>query len=234
MRNVVTVPLHEGECLVIASDNSGGVGVKEWDQVQVSYCTVSYYSFRVAVMDCLAAGAQPVSIVLHNFCGDEYWDELVSGVKKGLAELNLTHLSITGSTESNFTMKQSAVGVVVIGRKAVATQELSFQRNMKVAVIGRPLVGKEVVIRESEVAPLELFNKLANQKEYHLWPVGSKGIRYELSRMFKKNFQEVITDIDLEVSAGPATCFIIAYPEKKESIIKGYSKELFHPINLSE
>ncbi|MDZ5474218.1 ATP-binding protein [Bacillus sp. 31A1R] len=233
MRNVVTVPLNEGECLVIASDNSGGVGIKELDSVQVSYEIVSYYSFRVAVMDCIAAGAMPISVVLHNFCGNDYWDILVSGVKKGLAEINLAHLTVTGSTESNFSMRQSAVGIVVIGRKVMEKSEISLENNMKVAVIGRPLVGEEVITHGSEVAPLSLFKEIADLEDVRLWPVGSKGILYEIKRMFGGGFQKVNTDLNLKVSSGPSTCFIVAYDEKIELSIKQLSGELFHPVSLN-
>ena len=69
-------------------------------------------------MECIAAGGKPFSVVLHNFCGNDSWGELVKGIEKGLKELNLQDVSITGSTESNFHLQQSAIGLVVLGEKA--------------------------------------------------------------------------------------------------------------------
>lgn len=58
MRNAVVIPLNDEESLVITSDNSGGIGTKEQDLVKVPYEVTGYYLFRVAVMECIAAGGK--------------------------------------------------------------------------------------------------------------------------------------------------------------------------------
>src|SRR5690606_8690779 len=116
MRDVQFLPLDETYELVIAVDNIGGVGLKENDIVNVDYETVGHFGMRVAMLECLATGAQPLSAMIHNFCGDEAWQPLVSGVKQTLRELGIEHISITGSTESNFSLIQSAVGFLAIGK----------------------------------------------------------------------------------------------------------------------
>lgn len=234
MRNVVSVPLGEKESLVISSDNSGAVGLKELDYVKVDYETVSYYSFRVAAMDCMAAGAKPVSIVLQNFCGDEQWDQLVTGVKKGLEELGLSTIAITGSTESNFPMKQSAFGIVVIGKKdRESHQGFKYSHEIKFAVVGNPLVGQEVIEQAHEVVPLSLFEKLVSQIDLAVWPVGSKGIRRELIKMLGEkpliNIQ-LARHVDLDKSAGPSTCFLVAYNMNRENAVKELTGKFFNPI----
>ena len=137
------------ETLVLASDNSGGIGLKDKDLVNTPYDVVAYYGFRVAVMECIASGGVPISVVIHNFCGDESWKELVRGVQKGLQEIGMANVPITGSTESNFTMLQSALGMIVIGKRDRDIQEepISFD-TMKFAVIGSPLVGEEVLNKD--------------------------------------------------------------------------------------
>src|SRR4051812_37735390 len=115
-RDILVVPMNEWESLVISSDNSGGVGLKEKDIVRTPYEVVAYYGFRVAAMECMAAGGVPLSVVVHNFCGDDSWEALLRGVNRGLAEMGMMTVSITGSTESNFTMLQSALGMVVFGK----------------------------------------------------------------------------------------------------------------------
>ena len=183
-RDVSIISLNEKEALVIAADNSGGIGLKEQDHVKTSYDVVSYYGFRVAVMECMAAGGKPISIVIHNFCDDHAWDLLLAGIEKGLEELGLKGaVSVTGSTESNFTMLQSALGMIVLGkRESSYVDEVSFE-NRKVAVIGSPLVGNEVLEQEKDVIPLSLFHELCQLEDVVIVPVGSKGILYELKNM---------------------------------------------------
>ena len=59
MMDALTAPFDDESSLVIACDNSGGIGMKEGDVVKVPYEVTAYYSFRVAVMECIAAGGTP-------------------------------------------------------------------------------------------------------------------------------------------------------------------------------
>ncbi|MFL6559685.1 MAG: ATP-binding protein, partial [Bacillus sp. (in: firmicutes)] len=65
MRDIVRIPFNGEDSLIIACDNSGAIGMKEHDLVRVPYETVAYYAFRVAVMECIAAGGVPISVLLH-------------------------------------------------------------------------------------------------------------------------------------------------------------------------
>jgi hypothetical protein len=236
MRNIITIPLTSAESLIIASDNSGGIGMKAEDHVHVSYETVAYYSFRVAAMECIAAGGVPVSVVLHNFCGDQTWSELIKGIQKGLAELNLKDVPITGSTESNFQLRQSAIGLVVLGKKSLSKKsERIFSSDFKFAVIGCPLVGNEVIDQADQVVPLSIFREVSKHEELMIWPVGSKGILYELNQMFpNKSFTKEMlhTNLDVIKSSGPATCFIIALKEDKEEELKKITADYYHSITV--
>jgi hypothetical protein len=236
MRDTITIPLTSKESLIIASDNSGGIGMKAEDHVQVSYETVAYYSFRVAAMECIAAGGELVSVVLHNFCGDDSWSELVNGIQKGLAELNLGNIPITGSTESNFHLKQSAVGLVVLGKKPFdKITEKIYSNDLKFAVIGKPLVGNEVIDHAHEVVPLSTFWKVSNLQDIMVWPVGSKGILSEFNQMFpsKEITKEMLgADLDVLKSSGPATCFIIAFEQNQEESIKKIAAACYHSITV--
>jgi hypothetical protein len=236
MRDIITIPLNNEESLIIASDNSGGIGTKEHDLVRVSYETVAYYSFRVAAMECIAAGGELVSVVLHNFCGDASWSKLINGIQKGLDELNLKDIPITGSTESNFNLEQSAVGLVVIGKKSLDKKtEKIFSNNLKLAVIGMPLVGNEVIDLAHEVVPLSTFQKVSKLEDILIWPVGSKGILTELNQMFHtKEFSKemLCTELDIVKSSGPATCFIIAFEQCQEEYIKRLTAKYFHSIDV--
>lgn len=236
MRDIVTIPFSGGDSLIIACDNSGAIGMKEQDHVHVPYETVAYYAFRVAAMECIAAGGEPISVLLHNFCGNEPWDELVGGIEKGLSELELSGVSISGSTESNFQLLQSAIGLVVLGKKSSAKiTDFAFTKYLKLAVIGLPLVGNEVIELNDQVAPLSIFHEVSLIKGAMLWPVGSKGILYELNQMFpnEKITQEmVVTTVDIIKSAGPSTCFLACFQPNQEEILRKITGDLFHTVKI--
>lgn len=222
MKDSLIIPFDELSSLIIASDNSGGIGRKEKDSVNVPYEITAYFSFRVAVMECMAAGAIPLAVVFHNFCGENAWAELVKGVRRGMDEINI-HLPITGSTESNMTMIQSALGILVIGKKANTSTCIKDHQGRRLAVIGKPLVGEEVMEQSEWIAPLSLFKWCLEQENVQVLPVGSKGIAYEWKLLVPE--AEVVpsgmaNQVDVFKSSGPSTCFIVAYPRNMESDIK--------------
>ncbi|MFT8320215.1 MAG: ATP-binding protein [Bacillus sp. (in: firmicutes)] len=233
MRDVQIIPFNAQEKIIIAADNSGAIGMKEEDIVEASYETVAYFSFRVAVMECLAAGGIPFSVILQNFCGEKAWQQLLYGIEKGIAELELTKkLTITGSTESNFSLKQSAIGITVLG-KSESVGKMPFSTS-KIAVIGSPLVGSEVVENPDKIAPLSLFYKLARLNKYNLQPVGSKGILYELSVLLRDPINGRIScTLDIEKSAGPSTCFLIEYEQTEEEEIRRLTTTFFHDLHIN-
>lgn len=224
MRDALVIPISEQESLVITTDNSGGVGMKEQDLVKASYDTVGYFSFRVAIMECLAVGAEPLAVVIQNFCGEREWNELVAGVQKGLIELGLEKIQITGSSESNFPFVQSAIGLNVIGKKSIRDRVIDVSA---VALIGLPLVGHDVLEQADEVAPLSLFYQLSLRNDVWLWPVGSKGVGHELQRL---NLAIESNEIDFEKSGGPATSFLLMYPKEREKEIAEIAGTYFHSL----
>lgn len=228
MRNALVIPLNERESLVITTDNSGSIGMKEQDHVKVAYDIVGYFSFRVAMMECLAAGAKPRTVVIQNLCGDEAWEGIVSGVEKGIEELGIENIGITGSTESNFTLLQSVIGLNVLGLKpnAKGNSSSSFDR---LALIGRPLVGNEVIEYPEQVAPLSLFYELSMLEDVIVWPVGSKGVGHEIERIRPEWLKSIsLKEVDLYKSGGPSTSFLVGYPLNKEKEILQMSGSYFH------
>ncbi|CAH0242300.1 hypothetical protein SRABI96_02962 [Peribacillus sp. Bi96] len=228
MSDSLILPFSEAESLIVSSDNSGGIGLKEKDLVQVPYEVVGYYSFRVAVMECMGVGGRPISVVLHNFCGDEAWKALSRGISKGLNELGMV-LPITGSTESNMPLLQSALGLMVIGkrRNERVIKQYPFR---KIALIGRPLVGNEVMEQQERVAPLSLFKSLCEMEDVQVLPVGSKGIAYEWEQLDPSGEGvpvNISSKVDIKKSSGPSTCFLIAYPVHLEAEIRHQSGLLF-------
>ncbi|MFD4816222.1 ATP-binding protein [Peribacillus butanolivorans] len=228
MNDSLILPFTESQSLVVSCDNSGGIGLKEKDLVQVPYEVVGYFSFRVAVMECLAAGGSPMTVVLHNFCGDEAWEALKIGVMKGMDEIGLD-LSITGSTESNMPLLQSALGLMVIGKRR-NERVMKPILQLKMALIGMPLVGEEVMKQQEWIAPLSLYKSLCELEEVQVLPVGSKGIANEWKHLDPSGegvSAHIRSKVDIEKSSGPSTCFLIAYPEHLEDEIKLQSGSFF-------
>lgn len=207
-----------GETLILAADNSGAIGRKEHDRVTVSYETLGYFSFRTAVMECMAAGGSPAAVILQNFCGDEAWASLEAGIARGQRELGMD-LPHTGSSETNMEMVQSALGILIVGRKE---KDLPLNTVERIAVIGKPLSGEEVLQNPELMAPLALFKELCGMQDMVLLPVGSKGIGYEWGRLTgDKALPVPVQDaVDTLASAGPSTCFLAAYPEALEETVR--------------
>jgi hypothetical protein len=232
-RDISIIPFQKETSLVFASDNSGCIGLKELDQVKVHYDIVSYYGFRVALMELLAVGAQPITLIVHSFNGDEAWSSLVNGANRIIAELELDDLEVTGSSESNFSLLQSASSFIVAG--TVLHKKLRIGRTLedaKFAVVGEPLAGEEVMCKENKILPLRLFKELLAQEEvYEIIPVGSKGILYELHLLTDQQ-RAFTTDLTLTKSAGPATCVVISYSPNVHDTLEQICGAHFHPLGV--
>ncbi len=238
MRDILYIPGGNGETLVISSDNSGGIGLKEADHVKVPYDMVAYFAFRTAVMENLSAGGAPFAAVLHNFAGDEHWNALAGGIEKGAQEAGIEGLTVTGSTESNFELLQSSVGLIVIGKKTGSLEgPLLYTGREKLAVIGLPLVGEEVLSKKEAIAPLSLFKEISRMDGIRTLPVGSKGILYELNQLFSN--REFTGDevsckgVDLLKSGGPSCCFIASYSRELEQEILVKAGSFHHQLEIN-
>lgn len=219
------------EVIVVAADNSGSIGMKELDDVKVSYETVSYYTFRVAYMECIAAGGNPFAIVLHNFNDEDVWHQLIKGINKGLKEVNLENIPITGSTETNFKLNQSALGLVVLGKKTYEKKNKVRPKQLELAIIGKPLVGQAVIDEQEKVAPLSLYKELSEISGVDLiYPISSKGIKYTIDRQVN---QEITypKHLDITASSGPGTSFLIVYDTKISQLIKQKTSDYLQMIH---
>jgi len=234
LRDVISISISDEEELILATDCSGGIGNKEGDVVLADPETVGYYCFRVAVMECLAAGARLNAIQILNFTSDAVWDQYCSGVKKGLNEMNLDGIPITGSTESNIGLNQSAIGVTCIGMRN-KKRSITSCTDLAYALIGTPLVGIEVMKQHASIAPLALFmNCVQHPSIIDIMPVGSKGVFHELSLLLGKPLrrEDVTTSQDLDKSSGPSTSFIISYNKVEEQEVIELTNGYFHSLHL--
>lgn len=234
LTDVTIMPIGHNKELVIASDNSGAIGSKQHDEVQVTDEVVSYFACRVAYMDLLRIGGNLLTIVMHNFTGDDAWQQYEKGVHQFLKESKEKNITITGSTESNFPTLQSGLGVTMVGIRKKQKPKKQLEINTSYAVVGKPLVGEQVYTYPDDIAPLSLYKQLATLKEViDVVPVGSKGIQTEWEQLTGKK-KTLVSPLNITQSGGPATCFIIAFNEQDRATIKKVAANYFYPLDPSK
>ncbi len=228
-RDLTFIDINEEQIIAIACDSAGGIGNKEKDVVQVEPEIVGYFTAQVALTEILAIGAKPITIV--NTLSVEMNDtgeRIIKGIKRAVEPLNLPDSKIiTGSTEENFPVCQTGMGLTIIGiiDKKNWKAPKTIANTLAVAV-GIPKIGNEVIADKGrEILSIHhLLDLKRNPSIHEILPVGSKGILYELKEMARTNnlgfnLDDKIT-VDIEKSAGPATCAIISIDEKEYNNLK--------------
>lgn len=228
-RDLTFIDINENQIMVIACDSSGAIGNKERDVVKVEPEILGYFTTQVALMEILAIGARPITIV--NALSVEMNDtgeRIIKGVKKALEPLKFPEAEIiTGSTEENFPVCQTAMGITIIGMldKKTWTRPKTVKDALAV-VVGIPKIGNDVIKDGGkEILSIPYLLELKNNPKVHeILPVGSKGILYELKEMARTNKLAYCLDdnitLDIYISAGPATCAIISIDEKEYENLK--------------
>ncbi len=227
MRNAVEI----GNNFILTTDNSGGIGEKQQDNIFVSDQTTAYYATRVALLEQWAANAEPITVIIHNFSGSKSWDNYVQGVKALFQETGLPIPTISGSSETNFQLLQSAVAITIIGKQ----QEKPNTPDIKWFTYGTPLVGNEVTQNQSQIASMQKIHKAIKTGIIHqLWPVGSEGITQEIHNMTKNNQTIIQTILDPIKSAGPATVVLLAIPINKISEAKKHFTTNLNELKITQ
>lgn len=228
-RDVSVFEISNDQVMVVGCDSAGGIGPKPMDKVNVSGYTLGRFTARVALMEVLAVGANPVCLT--NTLGVEphpTGSEIVEGIKNEikLAQLD-DSLVVIGSTEKTVPVEQTGIGVTVIGlaQKSKLKIGLSKPDDLIVAV-GRPSVKDEVIPAEKrgEIIDLSDLIKLLNCDFVHeLIPVGSHGILHEVNAL--SNDSGLSANLDLpeigaKKSAGPATAVLVVIDKNALNQIK--------------
>ncbi|WP_390284081.1 hypothetical protein [Ureibacillus sp. GCM10028918] len=223
MRNAIRLD----DKTVVTMDNSGCIGEKELDEVHVSNELTAYYTMRVALLEQWCAGAEPINIFLSNFTGDKAWADYEKGIQAAFDEVGSAMPVINGSTESNFKSLQSGISLMIIGK---VLYEIS-KENLLWFVVGKPLVGQEVINESEHVAKLkEIHNLIQLKIAKKIWPVGSKGILSELERIFPDRKFEC--SLDLHKSSGPATSVIVGISHDKLEEFKNQLTTVYHSVKI--
>jgi hypothetical protein len=174
---------------------------------------------RVALMELLATGADPIAITGTFAVEPQPTANLVlEGVREEVRNARLGGVRILCSSEKNVKVDQTGIGVTAIGLLSNSAMKIGRCREGdEIIAIGDPSVGQEVVAAEKtrRVADtLDVIRLRGNPVVHELIPVGSKGILYEaraMARDSKLSFEPLDSqNIDLRKSAGPATVLLAA------------------------
>ncbi len=212
---------------VITTDNSGGIGEKTDDLVAVPDRITARFATRVALLEQWTAGAEPEAVLLHNFSGDASWDRYCEGIRDVFDEIGTPTPQITGSSETNMQLRQSAVAVTLFGKQ---TLEPGLSKG-DWYTYGTPLVGSDVLIREPEIASLAVLNEARRTGLLQrIWPVGSSGILTEWRAATGNPVAETASVLDLTSSAGPATVVLLQIHPSQLAGAKHHFGTLLHPL----
>lgn len=227
-RDLTLIDQENDKILVIACDSSGGIGNKPEDIVKVPEEIVGYYAARVAIMEVLSIGAEILTVIdTLSVEMEPTGRRIIQGIERLLQEAGIDTIALNGSTEENIPTCQTAMGITVIGE--VHKKDVRANKSKKgdyVVVLGIPKVGNEVIIPfDEEICSIKELQNLLRLKEVkEIYPVGSKGILYEVNCLARSNQRELKIlenqNIDLKKSAGPATVIIFTVNPKDISKVQ--------------
>ncbi|PJO43729.1 hypothetical protein CWD94_10925 [Lysinibacillus xylanilyticus] len=201
--------------LIATTDNAAAIGEKAQDVVSASDKLTAYFTARVTFLEQLAANALPSHILLANFSGDAAWSSYVAGIQQVFDEAGLSCPPIDGSTESNMQTLQSGLSITMLGEQQKRT--VAEHEQLSWYTYGLPLVGNEVLAQPEDVAQLQpIFEAWKEGMVQQVWPVGSKGLQAEFTRLFGE--QQVKSSLDVEKTAGPCAVVLLGIHPEKEQI----------------
>ena len=239
LRDVLVFTLGKRRVTVVGCDSSGGIGPKFMDVVRVDGYTLGKFTARVALMEVLSTGAKPICVV-NTLCVEPKPTgfQIAEGIRDEARRARVSSkFAVTGSSEKNIPVRQTGLGVTVIG--IAMRRELRMggsKRKDSVISIGIPLVGNEVLLggKRGLVADTNDLLKLLNLGFIHeVIPVGSQGIMHEAEIIAKESHLRFeLADrpmVDVRKSAGPATVILATLPEVQLSRLRS---KISKPINM--
>jgi len=236
-RDVLLLKIDRGRLLVVSCDSAGGIGSKPFDRVRADARLVGKMTARVALMELLATGANPIAITGTFSVEPEPTANLVlEGVREELRNARLRGVEILCSSEKNVKVNQTGIGVTAIGLLSNSRVKVGRCREGdEVLAVGEPFVGQEVVAAEKKhmvADSLDVIRLRRNPLVHELIPVGSKGILHEarvMARDSKLSFEPLESrDFHLRKSAGPATVLLCAV--RGQSFANVQKSEVSKPI----
>ena len=214
-RDVEVVAINPEQLLVASCDSCGAIGMKDLDELQISWSITGRLTTRVALLEVLATGAVPLMMTVA-ISNEPYptGEGILEGVKEEFASAGLT-IPMAISTEKNMNTQQTGLGISMIGvvekdRLRIGTS----QSGDEVYCLGLPKVGPEISNPEDrEIVQVNHIRVLLESQGIHdIIPVGSRGIRIEAQQLASNSNSGLIVDpncrLDLDKSAGPSTCVL--------------------------
>jgi AIR synthase related protein, N-terminal domain len=219
-RDVQIIPLDPRRVMVVSCDSAGGIGSKPLDRVRASPFVVGKFTARVALMEILSTGAEPVCVASALSVEPKpTGNKILSGVRAEMryAQLN-PNTPIVNSAEKNVEVKSTGVGVMAVGitirkRLRVGRCEASDE----ILAIGLPQVGGEVLRADKKdviTNSRDVRRLMRSNLVHELIPAGSRGVLHEAhvlasdSQLLLK--RERGLKLDVRKSAGPATAIVSA------------------------
>ncbi len=220
LRDIVWLrPRGAGNGFLVACDSLGGIGSKPGDVVSCPPEVVGYGCARVALMEALAAGGEPILVVdtlsVERFPTGE---ALLHGVRQALAEAGVPAHACTGSTEDNIPTLQTGMGVTVVACLGDAPPRVGVARpGQKLVLVGHPCSAPEDEVRFDDPRLLT-FAALRHLLQFpgvgEIAPLGSGGARPEGEGMAKACGGQVVWEAEalpwVDRSGGPCTAALIS------------------------
>jgi len=238
-RDVLVFALDRHRVMVVGCDSSGGIGPKPMDVVKVDGHILGKFTARVALMEVLSTGAKPICLV-NTLCVEPKPTglKILQGIREEAERAGLkSRLVITGASEKNVPVRQTGLGVTIIGvaKRSELRVGLSRKKNVVVSV-GIPLVGSEVLSGERKglVAETKDLLKLLDLDFINeVIPVGSRGILHEAQTIAKESHLKLQLaqrlKVNVKKSGGPATVILATLPEPQ---LPNVYDKISKPINM--
>lgn len=237
-RDLTLLDLQEDYFLVIACDSAGGIGDKVHDIVRTAPRTVGYHTAKVAMMEILSVHGVP--LIVSNTLSvemDPTGKEIIRGIEELLKEYDSAHdIALTGSTEENFPVSVTGIGVTVLGKVEKSHWPPKRTKRDHLAVmVGEAQCGVEV-LRTEEKHRLTLQHVRCIRDlpyVFEVVPGGSKGLIHEIKLIESSSqlrFQGEESGMrTLQKSCGPATALLVTLPAEDLPLFR---KEAQLPVQV--
>lgn len=219
-RDVQIVSLDAKRVMVVSCDSAGGIGSKPLDRVRASPFVVGKFTARVALMEILATGAEPICVAgALSVEPKPTGKQILLGIRAEMKHALLSPITpVVNSSEKNVEVTSTGVGVMAVG--VVIRNRLRVGRCEaadEIFAIGLPHVGREVLRGEQGGVITnsgDVRRLLQTNMVHELVPAGSRGILYE-AQVLAADSQLLLRrergmKLDLTKSAGPATVIVTA------------------------
>ena len=218
-RDLLLLRVSRDRLLAVTCDAAGGIGLKPQDKVRAHPRLLGKMTARVALMELLAIGGNPIALAgTLSVEPKPTGDQVLKGMLAELRYARLRNVQILASSEKNVKVGQTGIGVTAIG--FVSTSKLRIGRcrpGDEVVAVGEPHVGQEVLHGEAcrKIADtLDIIKVREKSFVHEMIPVGSRGMLKEARTMARdSNLSISLLEsqrVDLKKSAGPATVFLCA------------------------